>query len=297
MNDNEDQSPFRRGFVAASIVIAAVLLCGALLLITGLTTDSSGTANAADPARSGSEAGQPVGAHPATPDPGERPGTGDRAATPCSDAESATTCPGTQPATPADEPGSGSSGRTTRPASAGGCSLPAGDQAVPTKAPRADGWDVSRHVVVPRSSIFGPAVTDPDGFRRCFAHSPTGAVYAAYNTIAAVNDPRQAIKTVRKLMVPGPDTEALIRELESENDVPGSASTAQIAGFSVLDSRPDRVTVMLALPVESAYMSATFTLVWHNDDWRLRPPSPGQPVGAPFAQHRDLSDFTRWSGI
>jgi hypothetical protein len=51
------------------------------------------------------------------------------------------------------------------------------------------------------------------------------------------------------------------------------------------------------MPVESVYMSATLTLVWFHGDWRVQPPQPGAAVGAPFAQHRDLGDFVKWSGI
>jgi hypothetical protein len=54
---------------------------------------------------------------------------------------------------------------------------------------------------------------------------------------------------------------------------------------------------MLATSVNTAYMSLTLTLVWHDGDWRLQPPAAGEPVGAPFAQHRDLSDFVAWSGV
>ena len=28
-----------------------------------------------------------------------------------------------------------------------------------------------------------------------------------------------------------------------------------------------------------------------------KPPHPGEAVGAPFSQHRDLDDFVKWSGI
>jgi hypothetical protein len=202
------------------------------------------------------------------------------------------------PATPGN-PASPDPLATSEGASATGqpaaCNLADGDQAIPTKAPAVDGWDVSRRVVVPRSSRFGPATTDPDGFRHCFAHSPTGAVYAAYNAIAAIADQRQAVPTVRKLMVPGADTDALIRELDDDSSS-GSAAT-QLAGYRFIDAGPDRATVMLAIPVESAYMSATLTLVWHDGDWRVQPPPAGEPVGAPFAQHRDLSDFVSWSGV
>lgn len=261
----EDQSPFGPGFVAACIVVGAVLLCGVVLLVTGPSADTpSAAVGTSDSVASSDSATRPVVGNQASPD---RPATPDAAST------------------------------TGRPAAGtNACKLPDGDQALPIKAPAADGWEVSRRVVVPRSATYGPIKTDPDGFRHCFAHSPTGAVYAAYNAIAAIADQHQAIPTVRKLMLPGADTEALIRELGHDDPSSGSAPT-QLAGYRLLDAGHDRATVMLAIPVESAYMSATLTLVWHDGDWRLQPPFPGEPVGAPFAQHRDLSDFVSWSGV
>ncbi|MEU4605024.1 hypothetical protein AB0F43_18740 [Kribbella sp. NPDC023972] len=276
MNENDDQSPYGRGFIAASIIIAAVLLCGAVLLIAGLT---SGTPQAAgEPVQSTS--GDGVGNSPAVQ---SADGSTGQPATPAGEARPGST----------GDPGAGSGSARSNSAS---CSLPAGDQTIPIKPPSVDGWDVSRRVVVPRSASIGPAKTDPDGFRRCFAQSPTGAVFAAYNVVAALADQRQAIPTVQKLMLPGPDTQALIRELRAEEPSTDSDAT-QLAGYRVLDANQDRATIMLALPVESAYMSITLTLVWHDNDWRLQPPPPGEPVGSPFAQHRDLTDFVTWSGV
>ena len=157
-------------------------------------------------------------------------------------------------------------------------------------------WEISRRVAVPRSDAFGPVRTDSDGFRRCFAHSPTGALFAAYNVVAALADQRQAIPTVRKLMVPGANTDALIQELRTASPSTDSPVT-QVAGFRMLDADHDRATIMLAMPVESAYMSLTLTLVWNAGDWRVQPPLPGNPVGAPFSQHNDLDDFVAWSGV
>jgi hypothetical protein len=51
------------------------------------------------------------------------------------------------------------------------------------------------------------------------------------------------------------------------------------------------------MPVETAFVSANFTLVWSGGDWRVVPPTPGESVGAPYAQQRDLSGFVAWSGV
>ncbi|NEA33195.1 hypothetical protein [Streptomyces sp. SID13031] len=192
-------------------------------------------------------------------------------------------------------------GRSAGPGSVGGrgdgCGLPEGDQGIPSsKAPAADGWDVSRRVVVPRSSAYGPGTTDPDGFRRCFAHSPTGAVYAAYSVLAALADQSKTVPTATKLLLPGPDTDALLREARKETPSE-SSNPPQIAGYRVLDAGRERVTIMLAMPVQTEFMSATLTLTWYDGDWRLIPPQGAGPVGAPYARHRNLNDFVAWSGV
>jgi hypothetical protein len=227
MTEPADQNPYGRGFVAACIVIGAVLLCGGVLIIAGLSDSAPAPAPAAVAAADATTpAGTPEPVGPATPSP---------------------------------------AGTTN------GCGLPDGDQAVPTTAPPADGWEVNRRVVVPRSTVYGPAKVDADGFRRCFAHSPGGAVFAAYHAIAAMADQRRTVATVTKLMLPGPATEALLRELRAES-VDEESDPSQVAGYRVIDASRDRVTMALAMPVESAYVSAILTLVWHDGDWRVVPP-------------------------
>jgi hypothetical protein len=255
MSDTEDkQTPFGPGFIAACVVVGAILVCGVVLLICGVGSDASAGTSIAD-------------------QPAARP--------------TATTATAAPVATPI--PGS------TAPSSSS-CGPHDGDQAIPHKAPTADGWEVSSRIVVPRSSAYGPAKTDPNGFRHCFAQSPTGALFAAYNAVAALADQSKAVPTVRKLMVPGPATDALIKELGKESASEDSG-ISQVAAYRVVDADRDRATVMLALPVDSAYMSITLTLSWVDGDWRLQPPPSGEAVGAPFTQLRDLSDFVKWSGV
>ncbi|MET9270137.1 hypothetical protein [Kribbella sp. NPDC003557] len=259
--DQDQKSPYGAGFIAACIVVGAVLICGVVIIFASGHGATPASAAAQPPAASTSA--QP------TDEPAPAPAT--------SSAGAAET-----------------NGTDKRQTSA--CGLPAGDQAVPSTAPAADSWDVSRRVVVPHSSTYGPGKTDTDGFRHCFAHSPTGAVYAAYSAIAAIADQSKLVPTVTKLMVPGPATDSLLRQVATAAPS-GDPSTVQVVGYRIIDAGQDRVTVMLAMPVESVYMSANLTLVWHQGDWRLQPPPPGEAVGAPFSQHRDLGDFVKWSGI
>ncbi|ADB29265.1 hypothetical protein Kfla_0136 [Kribbella flavida DSM 17836] len=295
----EATSPYGRGFVAACLVLGAILLCGGALVVTDLATSPGTPAAGSDAA--GAEPGD--GRADATGWPAD-PADG-RADDPAAQGDSGTADPGStgvnaaRPASPdpaASDPASANSSGAGDPGRSA-CGLADGDQVVPTEAPAVDGWEVSRRVVVPRSAAHGPAEVDPDGFRRCFAHSPTGALFAAYNAVAAVGDQRQAVPTAGKLMLPGPDTDSLLRELRKQRPSSSRDEATQLAGFRILDATRDRVTVLLALPVQSEYMSANLTLVWHRGDWRVVPPRPGRPFGAPFAQHRDLDDFVTWRGI
>ncbi|WP_432943644.1 hypothetical protein ACQPXM_00725 [Kribbella sp. CA-253562] len=256
MTDQETHPAHTRGTIAAAIILSAVLICGALLLFTDRSAPAQATGTTSANSTKSTDSSVPSVSLPATA------------------------------ATSAD---------TSSPEQSSGCGLPAGDQNVPTTAPTADGWEVNHRVVVPRSTTHGPAKTDPDGFRRCFAHSPTGALFAAYNAIAAIGDQHKVLTTVPKLMLPGPNTDALLKELRDET--PTDSEAVQLAGYRILDAITDRVTVVLAVPVESEYMSLNLTLVWHRSDWRVVPPPPGEPVGAPFSQHRDLDDFVTWKGL
>jgi hypothetical protein len=295
MSESEEKSPFGPGFVAACIILTAILACGAVLLLTGPSdtpaasaADQSGRSSngSTETDRSGSPAADRSGSTSGSTDGDgqtSEPTSGQQGATPRTPQPA-----GEAIARPAGQPSTGS---------ANGCGLPDGDQAIPSnQPPKADLWEISRRVAVPRSSAYGPAKTDSDGFRRCFAHSPTGAVYAAYNVIAALADQTKIIPTATKLLVPGRDTDLLLQEVRKETA--DSASTpVQVAGYRIVDAGRDRVTVMLAMPAQSEFMSGTFTLAWHAGDWHLVPPPDAAAVGTPYSQHHNLNDFVEWSGV
>ncbi|MFI5710431.1 hypothetical protein [Kribbella sp. NPDC051620] len=333
MTEPEEKSPYGPGFIAACITLTAILACGALLLFTapsttptsanptcpdGATTGTSadggvaGGSPSADSSAAGGQsecgAGEPEGGaagdgsaggvdQPSTAGSGQPSTAASSLQDPSQSSQQGAT-PGTpQPAGEAVALPSGSTSTGSSGGTASSCGLTDGDQATPSsQPPKADLWEVSRRVVVPRSSAYGPGKTDSDGFRRCFAHSPTGAVYAAYNVIAALADQTKIIPTATKLMVPGRNTDLLLQEVRKET--PDTASTpAQVAGYRIVDADRDRVTIMLAMPVQTEFMSATFTLTWHAGDWRLVPPPNAGDVGAPYSQHHNLNDFVEWSGV
>lgn len=269
------RASFDRGFVAAAIVVGAIALCGIALVASALLgPPAAATAPGGTPDSTG------------TPDPGGsvrpgdsvRPGGGQTAGSSVRPGGDATTSAG----------GSG-------PAA---CVVPAGAQEVPLRPPGRTDWDVWNRMVVPRSAEFGPGRVESDGFRRCFAHSPTGAVFAAYYSVAALADDDQVLRNAARVLLPGPDTDRMLADLAAEGPGDGvDDAPSQLAGFRVIDAGPDRVTVALAMRVKDAYASATFTMVWHRDDWRVLAARPGQQFGAPYSQLSGLGDFVRWSGL
>lgn len=206
-----------------------------------------------------------------------------------------------QPYTPPSDPGLADP--TERPSEQpkGRCDLPAGDQTIPTTPIHGTQWSLVFRHAVPSSPRFGPQVVDQDGLRRCFAHSPAGAVYAAYNHIVSMSPPDdvsddQAFSILRRIITAGPDRDAYFRYLETAPDSPDDDTVVQLVGFKVLDATKNRVTVLVAAQAGTAYVSSTWTLVWQDSDWKVRAPKAGERAGDPYTSIPDLTGFVPWRG-
>ncbi|MFD7161163.1 hypothetical protein ACFV9C_41720 [Kribbella sp. NPDC059898] len=213
------------------------------------------------------------------------------------------------PPAPMSPDGGSATGPAARPSptdsvSATACSLPAGGQTVPSTAIIGASWSLVNQVAVPGADAYGPQWTDPDGLRRCFAHSPVGAVCAAYNHLASMsiqNDTTGAktFPILRRIMVPGKDLESYILWLqtapEDTSDTDGTVGV-QLTGFKILDATGDRVTLLVAAQAGAGYASSTWTMVWLGGDWKVRPPQPGERAGEPYTAIHDLSGFVPWRG-
>jgi hypothetical protein len=163
---------------------------------------------------------------------------------------------------------------TTRPVVAP-CT-PSGSAAIPDAAPPAT-WTLTGTVAAPTSPSAGPSRIDQDGFRHCFAHTPTGALFAAANYIAmASGDHDLAVQVAEHGVADGLGKSLAVQAAKTAGD--GSSATIQIAGFQVVTYDPSLASVKLAVRTDAGTLaSGVVTLRWQDADWRMvADPSTGQ---------------------
>ncbi|MDQ0867380.1 hypothetical protein [Arthrobacter globiformis] len=197
---------------------------------------------------------------------------------------------------PTAEPSnSGSATASAQPsatAAASVCGLPSGDQAKPVTTPTDTKWELVGKIAAPTSPTqFGPGKTEANGLRSCFAHSPTGALYAASN-VAVLSATGKARLVYEQLAVPSPERDALLNQPEPQET---SAVTAQIAGFQIRSYDADRAVIVIAAKGSNgALVSVPVPLQWHGGDWKVVVPATGSTGGG---QISDLSGYIPWSGV
>lgn len=193
-----------------------------------------------------------------------------------------------------------------RDSNASACGLRAGDQAIPNRAPTAD-WKLRGTLAAPSApDTFGPG-HDVGGVPSCFAHSPTGALFAMVNIQAAMTAFAQRggsypIDKVLRMIATGPGRDALANAVERQ-PVPTKGSRTggvQVAGFTIVRYEPGSAVVDLAFgsdrPEAPGYAHGQSTLRWEEGDWKLVLAQRGGPFDAaqPIA---NLTGYTPWRGI
>lgn len=218
---------------------------------------------------------------------------------------------------PAAPPTAGSNGATSTPTTAATTSTTPGDDGCPTfphsptnvpiTAPAAT-WIQRGFVTLPVSvdspsgdSVNGPAVVTASKPLACFAHTPTGALFAAAASAADALNPAVLLDWA-KHRVTGPGQAAAIQAASQVSTTATSdGRSIQVVGFRMVDcSRPDRCVIDLASTVTlsdgaQATGAGTAVMVWSNGDWLyfqdLTPDQP-RPING-----NDLpgEGFIRWS--
>ncbi len=161
-----------------------------------------------------------------------------------------------------------------------------------TAAPTAT-WKFEGTTAYPTSSTYGPGKTDPAGFRYCFQHSPTGALFAAANALAAPSDPAASKAWQSYFAAPGPNRDKLLAQEGSGNSQAGTRLS--IAGFRLLSYDGKTAQVDIGGNGSSngtnVTFSAVYNLVWSDGDWKL---NTANDTPFDFAGVLNLAGYTAW---
>ena len=198
-----------------------------------------------------------------------------------------------RPAAPAGETAPPGSAASPTPAGRSRCDLPA-DDIVPESAPDSK-WELVGTMAAPTAPAQAGPAKRVRGFRRCFAHSPTGALYAAANFWAALSDHPSA-ETYRRLAARSRAQRAAI-EAAAGQDSERLRTGLQVAGYAFNSYNASRATITLAFRLDDGrFFAVDTTMLWdaERDDWFYEVPL-DQARGSitPIA---DLGSVVAWSG-
>ena len=172
------------------------------------------------------------------------------------------------------------------------CGLPSSSETALGTAPTTT-WELVGTMAAPTDPKIGPGRTDDQGIRSCFAHTPTGALYAAVNLWALGSDSSKEPAIAEQLAAKGPGRDAGMKAIPTS--APVSAVKVQIAGFNVSYTTHQAVVELAFKADNGALASVRTTLLWQDGDWKGVVADNGAPLEEP-RQVRDLSAFILWSG-
>ncbi|MGN7150719.1 hypothetical protein LFT44_21260 (plasmid) [Arthrobacter sp. FW306-05-C] len=198
--------------------------------------------------------------------------------------------------TPTAEPSnSGPTTASTQPSAAAAasvCGLPSSDQAKPATTPTDTKWELVGKIAAPTSPTqFGPGKTEANGLRSCFAHSPTGALFAGANMIVLGSSGRPDL-LAQHLVVEGPERDKMLAE--PPTNAPTTAPF-QIAGYKIVDYAGNRAVVEYGLKAANGSVgSVPVAMQWQGGDWKWVLPATGMTEAR---QLSDLNGFISWAGV
>lgn len=160
------------------------------------------------------------------------------------------------------------------------------------QAPAAQ-WAMVGAIAAPTVEGQGPGVADADGFRSCFAHTPTGAVVAAMNLAALGSYAPVRPRFNAEALAPGPGRDALLADPTPQGDATGGPRL-QFAGFRVLRYTGQQADLDLAmLSLTGQMFGATLYLQWAEGDWKARMADDGSDLSS-FGPISSLTGYVAW---
>ncbi|WP_406332410.1 hypothetical protein [[Kitasatospora] papulosa] len=169
---------------------------------------------------------------------------------------------------------------------------------IPRTAPEAE-WGLVSTVAVPTSKTAGPAVVEGD-LARCFAHSPTGALFAAAQIGTRYPFTKDWEKVVERQTY-GDGKQLLLDkrrayEATAEPIAPVPGELGQFAGFQFVTYTPQTAVLQMVSRFEAGTMQvSTVTMQWDDGegDWLYEIPS----VTPPQKVVENLDGYVVWGGL
>ena len=157
-------------------------------------------------------------------------------------------------------------------------------------------WQYEDTTAYPTSPEFGPGKTAAEGYRYCFQHTSTGAVFATANALAqgTSGDVAKIGSWARYFVSNGTGRGKVLDQLnEPRSDSTGIRMT--IVGFKVLSYSPENARVDVAVQTsgsaQTVYASAVYELTWEDGDWKLNSDA---PTRFNFASIPTIDGYVPW---
>ncbi|MFF2389135.1 hypothetical protein [Agromyces sp. NPDC058104] len=151
-------------------------------------------------------------------------------------------------------------------------------------------WEAIGTVYAPSLAGAGPALVEPDGFRRCFARSEAGAVVAAATYVAIGSGrPDLSRRLASDATFAGPGRDAAMAQADASTN--GSNAALQIVAYQVARYSTNDAEVRIAVrSADGRLVVGSVPLRWADGDWKLVvDPSTGRYV--------DLADIPNVAGM
>lgn len=185
--------------------------------------------------------------------------------------------------------GSATAPATTGAPSTTSCTLPAGNQSVPSGSPPSGTrWATVGSMQVPQApSVYGPQRTS-GVFYTCFAHNPAGALLAAINLWAEGSTTATPSQVFQRLAVGAPKNLG-----SSSNLITAAGGSVQLAGYKYDSYTATDAALSVVLQGPQGKLVAIVTpMKWTGSNWKYVFPANGVPS---FQAISDLSGYVPWS--
>lgn len=201
------------------------------------------------------------------------------------------------PTTPPSQVEATSSAPTSTGPAASVCGLAGSAASGTVTDPPAAAWQYEDTTAYPTSPEFGPGKNSDEGFRYCFQHTPTGALFATANALAqgTSSDVAKINAWADYFVSEGSGRQDQLDQL-GQPRTDGSGVRMTIVGFRVLAYSAESARVDLGLQTsgsgQTVYASVVYELTWQGGDWKLNSDAP-TPFN--FASVPNTDNYIPWT--